>query len=277
VLLTEPHVMYRICILRRWATGVNTVDIKILGCYGSSAPGKRTTSFLLNETIAMDAGALTAALSIEEQSRISHIFLSHSHIDHLASLPFLMDNIFSDVRRPVSLFGPEHTIRCLKSHLFNDQLWPDFTELSNGHSSIMQLQQINAGTPMEVCGLKITPAPLDHTVECYGYLLEEERASLFVCGDTRSIDRALPLIKSTPNLKALVLESSFPNRMKHIAELSRHLTPATFVKEAGKLPESTRILVTHMKPDCAEEIKGELIELGLKNVSLLEQGKTYTF
>jgi cAMP phosphodiesterase len=233
------------------------------------------TSFLINGKIAIDAGAITSGLSFTEQSEINHIFLSHAHIDHLATLPFLLDNLFSSLKTPVTLYGPAHTMKCLKDHLFNDQLWPDFTAFSNRQTSILSMQTVRPGETIEVEGVRLTPAPMDHTVECYGYLVEHGDVSAFISGDTGTIDGALPFIQGASNLRLIVLEASFPNRMQEIASLSKHLTPRDFHEEVKKLPGETRILVTHMKPDCLEEIRQEIEDLGLDHVSLIEQGATY--
>jgi len=251
------------------------LQIRVLGCFGGSAPDQRPTSFLINENVAIDAGALTSGLNLKEQAAISHIFFSHSHIDHLFTLPFLLDNIFESIREPIKIHGPEHTIMSLKSYLFNNHLWPDFTSITNKKSSLMELAPLKPGDQVIIDNLKITPALMDHTVECFGYLIESKQGSAFIFGDTCSVDNALPYLKKASNLKVIVLEASFPNRMEKIAKLSRHLTSNLFKNEVDKLPKHTRILVTHMKPDCLGEIQIEIASLALDNVSLIEQGAVY--
>ena len=249
---------------------------RVLGCFGGNTLDMRPTSYLINGNIAIDAGALTSALPLREQAEIRHIFLSHAHIDHLATLPFLMDNTFSLVKTPLSIYGPDHTIQCLGEHLFNNQLWPDFTVFSNDSSTILELHPIQPGETIEVEGVKLTPAAMDHTVPCFGYLVEEGGTALFISGDTRSIDGALPLLRSTASrLEMVILEASFPNRMRKIAEASRHLTPEGLWREVKKLPQGARVLVNHMKPECLGEIQQEIADLGLTNVFLIEQGAVY--
>jgi len=251
------------------------LQIKVLGCFGGSAPDMRPTCFLVNDGIAIDAGALTSALSIGEQLKVGHLFLSHSHIDHLYTIPFLLDNVFSHIEAPVVIHGAAHTLKSLKEHLFNNDLWPDFTALSNDRSRILKLEELNPGETVETGGVKITCAALDHTVTCYGYLLEDDSGAAFIFGDTASVDGALPLLEKTKNLKLVILEASFPKRMEKLATLSKHLTTAGFALEAAKLPEGLRILATHMKPDCLGEIQIELSDLDLDHVTLAEQGASY--
>jgi ribonuclease BN (tRNA processing enzyme) len=233
------------------------------------------TCFLIDGKIAVDAGALTKGLSLSEQMGVAHLLLSHSHIDHLYTLPFLLDNIFAELKAPVRIYGPEHTLESLRSHLFNNVLWPDFTTLSNERSPILVLQPLSAGETLEIEGIRITTAAMDHTVECFGYLLDDGRATAFIAGDTRSIDGALPLLEQARGLEIVILEASFPNRLARIAEPSRHLTPKTFAEEVKKLPKGIQVLATHMKPDCLGEIKNELADLALDNVALIQQGETY--
>lgn len=231
--------------------------------------------FLINGNLALDAGALTSVLTLQEQLEIRHILVSHAHIDHLYTLPFLLDNIFSSINTPVTLYGPGHTLESLKKHLFNDHLWPDFTSLSNDQSPILHLQTLRPYEGIEIEGMRITPAPMDHTVECFGYLLDDGSVSALIFGDTCSVDGALPLLEEAKNLQMIVLEASFPNRMARIAELSRHLTTRAFLEEVLKLPKDVRIMGTHMKPDCLGEIQIEVADLAMENVSLIEQGATY--
>jgi ribonuclease BN (tRNA processing enzyme) len=233
------------------------------------------TCFLIDGKIALDAGALTKGLSLVEQMGVSHMLLSHSHIDHLYTLPFLLDNIFTEIQEPVRIYGPEHTLDSLRRYLFNNVLWPDFTTMSNERSPILALEPIAAGETIEIEGIQITSAAMDHTVDCFGYLLDDGRASAFIAGDTRSIDGALPLLQKAKGLEIIILEASFPNRLAPLAESSRHLTPKTFAEEVKKLPKEVRVLATHMKPDCLGEIQIELADLALDNVSLIEQGATY--
>ena len=236
----------------------------------------RPTSYLVDDRIAIDAGALTSGLSLREQTDVTHIFFSHSHIDHLFTLPFLLDNNFSRIKTPLTLYGPSHTLECLKEHLFNNTLWPDFTRISNERSSLLEMHPIKPGESVTIDGIRFTATPMVHTVPCYGYLIEKDDIAALICGDTASLDDALPLIRTSAGLKLVVLEASFPDRMKTIADLSRHLTTSGFAREVRKLPKGIRVLACHMKPDCLGEIQIEIGDLGLDHVSLIEQGAAYS-
>ncbi len=252
--------------------------IRILGCYGGAAPGMYSTSFLINERIALDAGALTYTLSLQEQSRITHVFVSHSHVDHLVTLPFMLDNVLPDLREPVILYGPADTVRCLREYLFNGYLWPDFTEISNGKTRVLRMHTLPHGRTETVHGVEVTPFSMKHEVECHGHLLQEPGASVFICGDTSSLDGLSEMFSRAKDLKAVVLEASFPREGEAVADKSTHLSTSSFAREVkNHIPGDVQVLVSHIKPGFAERIRREIEDLALPNVSLLEQGREYQF
>jgi ribonuclease BN (tRNA processing enzyme) len=251
--------------------------LKVLGCYGGSAPGMRLTSYLVEDRLAIDAGCLTDVLSVREQARISHVFLSHSHIDHIVTLPFLLDNVLPLIDQPVLLYGPEDTIRSLREHIFNEIIWPDFTKIWNGRTHVLRMEPLAQGQTVRLPGVAITPFPMDHAVQCHGHLVQGPDSAVAICSDTVSTAGLLSILPAARNLKAVILEASFPERLARIAELSKHLSTVSFAEEAARIPAEIQILVSHLKPDCAEEIAGEIRTLGMRNVELLEQGREYVF
>lgn len=253
------------------------MKLKVLGCYGGSAPGMRLTSYLLEDRVAIDAGCLTDVLSVREQIRITHVFLSHSHIDHLVTLPFLLDNVLPSIEEPVILYAPEITIRCLQDHIFNGVVWPDFTKISNGRTNVLRMEPLARGQTVWVHGVAVTPFPMEHAVECHGHLLQGPDSAVAICSDTASTSGLVSILPEARNLKAVILEASFPRRLSLIADLSKHLSTPTFAAEAARIPSKTQVLVSHLKPDCADEIAGEIRALGMRNVALLEQGREYVF
>ena len=62
------------------------MQIRILGCSGGVSANLRTTSLLVDGDVLIDAGTGVGDLSLEEMSRIQHVFLTHSHLDHIAIL-----------------------------------------------------------------------------------------------------------------------------------------------------------------------------------------------
>jgi ribonuclease BN (tRNA processing enzyme) len=250
---------------------------RVLGCYGGSAPGLRPTSYLINERVAIDGGALTNTLTVAEQANLTHVFLSHSHIDHLCTLPFLADNVLLRLREPIALYGPEDTVQCLHQHLFNGRLWPDFTRISNGRAPVLTTRAAVPGVTLHAHGLEITPFAMTHAVACHGHLVQEADGSVIVCGDTVSTAGLAEVLPRARGLRAVVLECSFPRGLATIAALSKHLSTDAFALEAKAVPADVRLLVTHLKPGCEEAVRAELLGLGLKNLSFLEQDREYDF
>jgi len=254
------------------------LKIRVLGCYGGSAPGMYPTSFLINDRTALDAGALTLTLSLEEQALVSHVFVSHAHVDHLCTLPFLLDNVLPDLREPLYLFGPPETVQSLKAFLFNGTLWPDFTAISNGTTVVLRLRPLAPFETVDVHGVSWTPFPMEHEVACYGYLLQEENASVFVCGDTVSLACMDEVLARAVNLRAVFVEVSFPREGEYVAERSMHLSTESFGREVRKyVPPGIQVLVSHIKPGFVGLIRREIERLGVPNVGLLEQGTEYRF
>jgi ribonuclease BN (tRNA processing enzyme) len=253
------------------------LKVKILGCFGGNAPGMRPTCFLIDDRIAIDTGALTSVLPVHDQARISHVFITHSHFDHLATLPFLADNVFSLVDKPIEVFGPGDAVRCMKDHIFNDNLWPDFSRLSNERCPIIAIKPLPPGGTVRIGDLSVTAFAMDHSVECHGYLLQGPRSALAICGDTCSAKILEEILPAAREVKAVFLEASFPESARKTALLSRHLSTGTFAREAARIPEEVRIFVTHMKPEFSDRIGREIEALGKNNVSLLEQDREYLF
>ena len=106
------------------------------------------TSFLIDDAVAIDAGSLGFALPPEKLSRVRNVILTHTHVDHIASLPIFISEVFHSLDEPISLFATRESIECLREHIFNNRIWPDFERirLSNGNGSGCQtIGSINPG------------------------------------------------------------------------------------------------------------------------------------
>jgi len=79
--------------------------IKVLGCSGGIGGDLRTTSMLVDEDILIDAGTGVSDLSIEQLVKIDHVFVTHSHLDHVTSIPFLVDTVCWMRDRPITVYS----------------------------------------------------------------------------------------------------------------------------------------------------------------------------
>ena len=249
---------------------------QVLGCSGGSIPGHRPTSFLLKSTVAIDGGALTTALSPDEQELVDHVVLSHAHLDHCANLPFLLDNRFARQTRPITFYGSEQTLGDLRGSIFNNRIWPDFTTLRNRKSVALTLETIIPEVPFEINGLRFTPYEMEHTVPCLGYLIEDAESKIFISGDTGSAHTVRERVECFEGLSAIVLEVSWPNRLAELGKVSKHLIPSN-LEEAWPLHPEARVLITHIKPLHLEEVTAELMALGHEEMVILEDGMEFDF
>ena len=257
------------------------MEIEVLGAFGGERLGCRLTSLLIDDRLALDAGALAESLSVERQVGVRSVLLTHAHLDHVASLPFFVENVYDQAQRPVAVYASAETIETLRRHLFNDEVWPDFTRLPDQREPAMQFHELEAGVAVTVEGVRVTPIPVSHTVPTFGFLLEREGAAVVWSSDTGPTDRLWEVANATPKLDAVFLEISFENSMQEVADLSGHLTPATMAGELGKLERSSEnsvpVYLHHMKPPCLDAIRYEVRRLGRPEIRFVEQGRRYTF
>ena len=201
------------------------MELRILGCSGGEADGERLTGLLVNSCVAIDAGSITAALTVDEQVRIQHVFLSHSHLDHICTLPFFTKNIFGRTHEAVEIHALPETLDALRRHLFNDELWPDFSVIPSPNDPTIRYTEIQDEQTYHVCGLHITPIRVNHLVPCVGYKVDDGKDAFLFTSDTAETDRIWEVANATPNLRLIITEASFPNEQAWLAEASKHLTP----------------------------------------------------
>ena len=233
--------------------------LRVLGCSGGiGGRHLRTTSFLVDGDILIDCGTGVGDLTLAELSQIDHIFVTHSHLDHVASIPFLADTIGGMRTKPIEVYTQRATIEILKNHLFNWAIWPDFTEIPTAEAPFLRYQEIEVGTSLSLSGREITPLPARHTVPAVGYHLDSGQASLVFTGDTGQNDALWRVVNRIRNLKILIIETAFSNKERQLAEISRHLCPQTLAEELSKLERSAEIYITHLKPG---EIEPTMLEI----------------
>jgi len=236
--------------------------LRVLGCSGSiGGPHNRTTSFLVDNDILIDAGTGVGDLSLAELMVIDHIFVTHSHLDHVNSIAFLLDSVGSLRSNPITVYAKGETIEILKKHLFNWDIWPDFTVIPTPEQPFMRYQEIEVGRSIVLGGRKITVLPAIHTVPAVGYLLDSGTASLVFTGDTGPNDGLWELVNRIENLKFLIIETAFSDKDRKLAELAKHLCPSMLADELGKFTRRAEIYITHLKPSEIELTMQEIEEI----------------
>lgn len=233
--------------------------VKVLGCSGGIGGILRTTGFLIDEDILLDAGTGVGDLSFEQLCNIGHVFLTHSHLDHIASLPLLLDTVFGMRQKPVIVYATRETWDILKTHVFNWKVWPDFSVIPDEANALLRYQEIRIGETISLGSRRFTALPANHVVPAVGYHLEGKVASMVFTGDTTTCDALWKAVNRIDNLKYLIIETAFSNGELEIAKVSRHLCPSLLIEELSKLKkQDVRIYITHLKPGEGEIIMHEI-------------------
>ncbi|MGB0679783.1 MAG: MBL fold metallo-hydrolase [Polyangiales bacterium] len=255
------------------------MKLRVLGCHGGETPQHRTSSFLFDGHLAVDAGAVTSMLTLEEQSAISSVLVSHPHLDHVRDLATLVDNRCQQNGKAVTVAGTQATIDVLQRHFFNDQLWPDFSKISTPYGPIVRFQALDVETPTQIDGFEVTPVLVNHSVETAAFILRKEGCSVAYSGDTGPTERLWEVLERCDDLKALLLEVSFPNEQQRLADLSLHHTPATLRQELEKIRHdaSLPVLLYHIKPVFEARVERELAPIRRSALDILRLEQHFEF
>lgn len=222
--------------------------LRILGCSGGIGGDLRTTSMLLDHDVLIDAGTGVADLSLSELKQVDHVFVTHSHLDHIACIPFLVDAVGGMRSEPVTVHATAQTLRALRDHVFNWKIWPDFSQIPSAEAPFLQYREIRVGEPVLLGSRSITPLPANHVVPAIGFRLDSGQASLVFTGDTTSNDALWEQVNQMDNLRYLIIETAFSNAERQLAIDSKHLCPSMLADELAKLTRSAQIFITHLKP-----------------------------
>jgi ribonuclease BN (tRNA processing enzyme) len=233
--------------------------LRVLGCSGGiGGRHLRTTSFLVDGDVLIDAGSGVGDLPLAELARIDHIFVTHSHLDHVTSIPFLVDTVGGMRDKPITIHATAPTIEILRNHLFNWAIWPDFTEIPTAEAPFLRYEEIELGRTVTLAGRRFTAVPAIHAVPAVGFHLDSGRGSLVFTGDTGPNDELWKIVNQIENLKVLIIETAFSNKERYLAEISRHLCPSMLAEELAKFERRADIWITHLKPGEIELIMEEI-------------------
>lgn len=254
------------------------MKLRVLGCSGGIGGELRTTSMLLDHDTLIDAGTGVGDLSINELAQIDHIFITHSHMDHVATIPFIVDTVGWMRDKPVTLHATRETLAILKDHLFNWKLWPDFSQIPDPKAPFMRYETVVPGSTVALDGRGITPLPANHVVPAVGYQLDSGRANLVFTGDTTSNDALWPVVNRIANLKYLIIETALSDRDLELARISKHLCPSLLAGELAKLKLTPEIYITHLKPRESELIMQQIaVNVKERRPRMLQNNHVFEF
>jgi cAMP phosphodiesterase len=234
-------------------------------------------SFLINDVLAIDAGSLSGALTLHEQSRVKDVLISHSHLDHTCALPFLIDNNYSVPGFSLRIYALPAVVASMRNHLFNNHTWPDLTCLPNDLTPVLKLVVVKAGRAFRVAGLSVKAIPVSHVVPTAGFILDDGSAAVAYSGDTGPTRRFWQVLRRTERLRAVIVETSYPDERLALARLSGHLTPGLLARELDKLQRQVPIFLYGAKPRHLARIRRQVRALGRKNLRLLTPGQVLRF
>jgi cAMP phosphodiesterase len=235
------------------------------------------TSFLIDDRIAIDGGSIGFALGPGEIGTVRDIIVTHSHADHIASLPIYVAEAFNVLNDPIVIYGSADVIAALRKHVFNDDVWPDFEkiQLGNGSGPTVRFHQLRARQKLNIAGIDVTPIPVNHLVPTFGLLVQNETAAVLFTSDTYSTDEIWTTARDNKHLKAVFVDVSFPDEMGELAEVSKHLTPHLLADDLKKLDRDVEVYAVHIKPTHREEVIRQIAALAKPPVSIGEIDRVY--
>jgi len=255
------------------------MKFKVLGCSGGiGGRDDWTTAFLVDDDILIDCGTGVASLTLDELVRIDHVFLTHAHLDHISSLPLLVDSVGDARGVPLTVYATEETIRILRTHIFNWLIWPDFTAIPNCAQPFLRFQPIHVDQSVELDGRRITPHVAHHTIPAVSYSLDSGDGQLFFTGDTMYSEALIASINRQPNLRHLLIEAAFPDEQHALALASGHLCPSLLAEVLKDLTTLPDIHVCHLKPGSEQRVIEQLRErIGHLQLGTLQHGQEFEF
>jgi cAMP phosphodiesterase len=253
------------------------MKVKLLPSSTSDSQRQSLTTFLINDTLAIDGGSIGFALVPEEMAAFRDIIVTHAHSDHTASLPIFIAEAFPELNGPVTIYGLPEVISALRDFVFNDQIWPDFEkiQLSNGSGAAIRFKILEPRRAIEVCGLTVRPIPVNHVVPTVGLIVSDAHVSIVFTSDTYITDEIWHTARAVDNLKAIFVDVSYPNQLEELAAASKHLTPQSLASDLTKLDRDVEIYAVHIKPSNRDQVMRQLSRLDRPAVSVAEIGHEY--
>jgi ribonuclease BN (tRNA processing enzyme) len=233
------------------------ISIRLLGCNGGiGGTTRQSTCYLLGDRVLIDAGTGLGTLPLEQMQRIDHVVLTHAHLDHIACLPLLVDSVAAQREAPIQVWALPGVTAILSDHIFNDKIWPDFTQIPSPEQPFMQLNTLPE--MLIVAGMRITALPAHHGIPACGLRVEREGIAVAFSGDTADCPAFWAAVNNDPALRSVIVECSYPAAMKELALLSMHLDTSALLPRLRELPRQVTPVIIHRKPGLEDTIAAEL-------------------
>ena len=252
--------------------------IKILGCSGGIGAGSRTSAMLIDDDVLIDAGTGIGDLALSDLQTIRHVFLTHAHLDHVAGLPMLVDCVFDEnFKTPITVYAREETLHAIRTHLFNDVIWPDFAKLPSAENPMLRFEICSPGDTVTIEHRDFYAIDVMHSVPSLGFTVQNSGGVFAVSGDTKTNQTLWPVLNRCDDLRVLVIEVSFPDEMAKLAADAGHYCPKTLTEDLKRLNHEPEIWLTGMKPGQEELILQQVNDAAPgKNIRMLSRGTVLT-
>jgi len=253
------------------------VELRVIGCHGGETPKHRTSAFVLDDRIAIDAGSLTSGMDLPAQCALEAVLVSHAHLDHVRDLATIADNRSQNGAAPLVVAGTKETIAVLKRHFFNNLLWPDFSRIPTVRRPAIRYRELTPERVISLAGYEVNAIRVSHTIACCAFTIRGSDGTVAYSGDTGPTDRLWEVLNDTADLKALLMEVSFPNSEHRLARVSGHHTPETLARDMKKLRRSPELptLLYHIKPSFQATVERECARLRRLNLTVCALGDQF--
>ena len=251
------------------------MQLRVIGCHGGETPKHRTSAFLLDERLAIDAGSLTSGLDLKLQGKLEAVLVSHAHLDHIRDLATIADNRAQIGAPPLEIVGTKQTLDVLRKHFFNGLLWPDFSKIPTKKHPTIVYRTLTLEKREMVAGFGVRAIRVTHTIDTAAFIVDKDGASMAYSGDTGPTDRLWEVLNEEKDLRALLMEVSFPNEQQKLATISGHHTPQTLLPDLAKYhrPKDLPIFLYHIKPAFQSIVEKQCAKLKGVDLSVLTLGE----
>lgn len=249
------------------------MQIQVLGCYGNTIGNYRATSFLINDSLLLDAGTVTEVLVDEQIKNIEHVVLSHTHIDHIKGLFSFVDELVMMGNLSIELISVRRILDIISTNLFNNLIWPDFTVIPSENNAVIRLREIELEQWTTIKGISIKPILMTHNVYCVGFVVKEGDKGFMYTADTGPTTRFWEIAREEQGIEFIIADVSFPNRLDRLAKVSGHMTLSVLIEHLDRFGlQDMPVLISHIKPIFYDEIMGEVSSSGRETIKPLVQG-----
>lgn len=260
---------------------MTTDTLTVLGCSGGIGRGLRTTSFLWNDDVLIDAGTGVGDLQLDALRRIDHIVLTHSHLDHIVSVPFIADSVGAQRDTPITVHGLPETLAAIRRHVFAEPIWPDFTVTPSPEQPFLRFEPFALDETLALGGgRQVRALPVNHTLPAAALHLRATsgRGSLVFSGDTSTCPTLWHALAEIADLRHVIVETSFPDTELPLAQLSKHYTPKLLAEDlSGFDRPEVAVHISHLKPGNADEVMKAISRAAPRPVLRLQPGQVLCF